>query len=168
VRMCTAQGRHLMVPSFYSLRVCTSRAGGPAASREARAKLLDLYSTVCGGPLMAWSPSLLKVVVTCREGRLTGGRAEERTVFGAHRRRALLPFSDDQVRASMGGSGLVLLLPFFITVLLAASSLHKAHSHTPGVKTGSPFQAWTVHYATSRRSCAFWKSERARRRLKAP
>jgi hypothetical protein len=70
--------------------------GGEELTRDTRLRLRNLYATVCGGITEAWSPDVLRVVVTSRESRFNG-RADERAVCGAHRRRVLLPFNQQQV-----------------------------------------------------------------------
>ncbi len=71
--------------------------GGEEPTRDTRLRLRNLYATVCGGgESEAWSPDVLRVVVTSRESRLNG-RADERAVCGPHRRRVLLPFNQQQV-----------------------------------------------------------------------
>ena len=71
--------------------------GGEVPTRDTRLRLRNLYATVCGaGQTEAWSPDVLRVVVTSRESRFNG-RADERAVCGAHRRRVLLPFNQQQV-----------------------------------------------------------------------
>jgi hypothetical protein len=71
--------------------------GGEEPTKDACLRLRNLYATVCGGgETEAWSPDVLRVVVTSRESRLNG-RADERAVCGAHRRRVLLPFNRQQV-----------------------------------------------------------------------
>ena len=71
--------------------------GGEVPTRDTRLRLRNLYATVCGGgETEAWSPDVLRVVVTSRESRFNG-RADERAVCGAHRRRVLLPFNQQQV-----------------------------------------------------------------------
>ena len=71
--------------------------GGEDPTRDTRLRLRNLYATVCGGgETEAWSPDVLRVVVTSRESRFNG-RADERAVCGAHRRRVLLPFNQQQV-----------------------------------------------------------------------
>jgi hypothetical protein len=75
------------------------------ATIAARIALKDLYSLLCGkGPGSVWAPGVLRMVCTSRESRLKD-RTDENTVFGAHGRRVLLPFSKAQV-----GSG----RPFFL------------------------------------------------------
>jgi hypothetical protein len=56
----------------------------------------DFVSTICGGH--HWSNCSMKVVVTCRDGRLT--RSDEDTVFPGRLRRVILPFSTPRVRES--------------------------------------------------------------------
>ena len=69
----------------------------PAATEEASRRLVDLYTTLCGGKDLVWDRTVLRVVVTCRETRLRD-RGDENAKVGAHRRRVLLPFSGRQVR----------------------------------------------------------------------
>jgi hypothetical protein len=52
------------------------------ATEDARDRLIDLYTTLCGGKDLAWDRTLLRVVVTCRESRLRD-RGDENVVFGA-------------------------------------------------------------------------------------
>jgi hypothetical protein len=70
--------------------------GDEATTRKVRAALEGLVAVVCGGPDYVWSQDVLKVVVTCRESRLSG-RGDENRVFGKHQRRVLLPFNKHQV-----------------------------------------------------------------------
>jgi hypothetical protein len=70
----------------------------PEATEDARRRLVDLYTTLCGGKDLVWSSTVLRVVVTSRESRLSG-RGDQNAVFGAHRRRVLLPFRSSQVRS---------------------------------------------------------------------
>jgi WD40 repeat protein len=67
------------------------------ATNAARIALKDLFSLLCGGSV--WAPGVLRVVVATRESRLKN-RVDENSVFGAHGRRLLLPFSKAQVCSS--------------------------------------------------------------------
>lgn len=64
------------------------------ATNAARIALKDLFSLLCGGSV--WAPGVLRMVVASRESRLKD-RGDENSVFGAHGRRLLLPFSKAQI-----------------------------------------------------------------------